>query len=48
MFSEEELEMHTIEEWKKEKQALFPSASHSLVYVSAEMCLLVCANLHEF
>lgn len=35
VFSEQELEMHTIEEWKKEKQALFPSSIHSLAYVSS-------------
>lgn len=45
VFSEEELEMHTIEEWKKEKQALFPSAVHALAYVSASIWFLVCGNL---
>lgn len=44
VFSEEELEMHTIEEWKKEKQALFPSASHSLVYVGPDDTLSHVAN----
>jgi len=38
VFSEEELEMHTIEEWKKEKQTLFPSAVPALAYVSALIC----------
>jgi len=36
VFSEEELEMHTIEEWKKEKQALCPSTVHSLAYVGPD------------
>ncbi|KAG0582777.1 hypothetical protein KC19_3G085200 [Ceratodon purpureus] len=36
VFSEEELEMHTIEEWKKEKQTLFPSAIHALAYVGPD------------
>lgn len=36
VFSEQELEMHTIEEWKKEKQALFPSSIHSLAYVGPD------------
>jgi hypothetical protein len=35
--SEEELEMHTIAEWKEEKQSLFPSCVHSLAYVSPQI-----------
>jgi len=34
--SEEELEMHTIAEWKEEKQSLFPSCVHSLAYVGPD------------
>lgn len=34
VFPEEELETHTIADWKEEKQSLVPSAGHSLVSVS--------------
>jgi hypothetical protein len=39
--------MHTIEEWKKEKQTLFPSAIHALAYVSALYVYLFVATNHK-
>ncbi len=38
VFPEEELETHTIAEWKEEKQGLVATTRHSLVSVSLFVC----------
>ncbi len=43
VFPEEELETHTIAEWKEEKQGLVATTRHSLVSVSVFVCY--CSSL---